>query len=167
MGILPRTRTPSYTHGGLKPGAALVGAWLRLSARGYHRMEHTATAPRPLPALPPFVFVRLTAHWAGRACRAAFVAAPASPLPPPTPPPSRPKQRPGGQEHPSTLLQQNKKERCYSLACLPVLTVHSSIPVPPLIRQPASNYPTPLSLPHHTVLPVCVTARTLVLYVYL
>jgi hypothetical protein len=28
MGILPRARVPSYTHGGLKPGAALVGAQL-------------------------------------------------------------------------------------------------------------------------------------------
>jgi hypothetical protein len=44
--------------------------------------ELTATAPRPLSALPPF-FVRLTARWASRACRVAFFAAPA-PLSPST-----------------------------------------------------------------------------------
>jgi hypothetical protein len=51
-----------YTRTGAEAGGC---AGRRAAIIGYHG-ELTATAPRPLPALPPF-FVRLTARWAGRA----------------------------------------------------------------------------------------------------
>ena len=54
MGSLPRAREPSHTHGGLKPGAALVGARLSQATGGAELAATTAL--RHATSRPAFLF---------------------------------------------------------------------------------------------------------------